>query len=76
MLTSDVASGMPQMPSGEKATSRSALMKRLPSAIAVGTQLSCRLKNARFSISIVPLNVSPSERAARHDGDDRASGSP
>ena len=37
---------------------------RFPSATAVGIQFSCRLKNARFSISIAPLNVRPSENAA------------
>jgi hypothetical protein len=36
----------------------------LPTAIAVGVHGVCRLKNARFSISITPLNVSPSENAA------------
>ena len=30
----------------------------------VGPQGICRLKNARFSISIIPLKVSPSENAA------------
>ncbi len=41
-----------------------ALSTRLPSAIEVGTQGDWRLKNDRFSISIVPLNVSPSAKAA------------
>ena len=67
MFTNDVASGIPQMPSGANAMSRIALRKRLPSATAVGTQLSCRLKNERFSISIVPLNVRPRQSAARQD---------
>ena len=37
---------------------------RLPSAIAVGVHGVWRLKKARFSISIAPLKVSPSENAA------------
>jgi len=36
----------------------------LPTAIAVGVHGVWRLKKARFSISITPLNVSPSENAA------------
>ena len=40
------------------------LKTRLPSAIAVGVHGVCRLKKARFSISIAPLKVSPSEKAA------------
>ena len=34
------------------------------SATRVGTHGACRLKKARLSISIIPLNVSPSEKAA------------
>ena len=30
----------------------------------VGTHGACRLKKARLSISIIPLNVRPSEKAA------------
>ena len=40
------------------------LTARLPTAIAVGVHGVCRLKKARFSISITPLNVRPSEKAA------------
>ena len=37
---------------------------RFPSATSVGIQGAWRLKNARFSISIVPLKVRPSANAA------------
>ena len=39
-------------------------MPRLPNATQLGIHGDCIEKNARFSISIVPLNVSPSENAA------------
>ena len=65
MLQIAVASGIPQTPSHSRARSRGrAFRNRLPSAIHVGTQFDCRLKNARFSISIAPLKTSPALNAA------------
>jgi len=40
------------------------LRKRFPSAIAVGAQFDCMLKNARVSISIAPLKTRPALNAA------------
>ena len=64
MLASEVASGMPQVPTWYSAAASTVLTARLPTAIAVGVHGVWRLKKARFSISITPLNVSPSEKAA------------
>ena len=49
----------------ERSAASTALSPRFPRATIVGTQADCRLKKERFSISIVPLKVSPSEKAAR-----------
>ena len=43
--------------------SRTTWKPRLPSATQVGIHGDWSEKNARFSISIVPLNVSPSANA-------------
>ena len=59
-FTSDVASGIPQIPTRKSTAFRTTWSARFPSAIAVGTHGDWRLKNARFSISIVPLKVRPS----------------
>ena len=56
--------GSPRRRSGRKPRRAPRSRPRLPSAIAVGTQGDCRLKNARLSISIVPLNVRPRVNAA------------
>jgi hypothetical protein len=64
-FTSEVASGIPHTPRRKNAMLRTTWKPRLPSAIQVGIHGDWRLKNARFSISIVPLKVRPMENAAR-----------
>ena len=67
MFAIEVASGMPQMPSGWYSTQSSTpFSTRLRRRRSVGTHGRCMLKNARFSSSIAPLKARPSENAARH----------
>ena len=64
MLTSDVARGIPQTPTWKRIAASTAFSTRFPSATQVGIHGDCRLKKERLSMSIVPLNVSPSAKAA------------
>ncbi len=64
-FTSDVASGIPHTPSRKNSASRTIWKPRFPSATQVGIHGDWSEKNARFSMSIVPLNVRPSANAMR-----------
>ena len=63
--------GSPRCRSGRRRRRAARSGTRFPSATTVGIQFDCRLKNARFSISIAPLKTSPALNAASAAGDDR-----
>ena len=65
MLASEIASGIPHDADAvEDGVERGVEREHRERRRAVGIHGDCRLKKPRFSISINPLNASPSEKAA------------
>ena len=61
-----VARGMPPIPIGSYSSASSpAFTTRLPSAMNVGVQGRCRLKNVRIRIRLIPANGSESAKKNR-----------